>query len=387
MDAEESISRERDATSPLPIIGPVLAGPATRSPRLRLPPLRLRHKLGVSLVITALLPVLVASWVAVSVVLADARPGPARAGRRKLHVGLNLLLHQVELTGRGGESPGRGPGARRRDPARRGRDRPRPGPPGAARSARCSSRSPTRTAVIRARRVAGDAVGRFDGIGVQASSPVLEAGRDYERRVSISAVADQLVVRAAAPLVDRSLQPSRRGGASRCRSTADLAEQVKARSAPTSSSSLARAGHHRHVRPRAIRLGAPRTALPADVAEAMRRSRSVLRTRQIGDRAVRGRLRAHQDAGRPDRRRVRGRGRPRDRWCGPRHGDPLARAGRGRRVRVRARPGRPPVAPADPADRPPAPGRPGGGARRSRPPHRGRTAATRSATWRPRSPT
>src|SRR5262249_49326493 len=78
------------------------AGGAPESPRQRLRllrRLRLRHRLGLALVITALLPVLVASWVAVSVVLRSLNSGLHAETERQLHVGLNLLLRNVERIG------------------------------------------------------------------------------------------------------------------------------------------------------------------------------------------------------------------------------------------------------------------------------------------------
>jgi signal transduction histidine kinase len=281
LDAEESISREREATSPLPIIAPVLAGPAAGRARLRLPPLRLRHKLGVSLVITALLPLLVASWVAVSVVLRMLDQGLRAQADDKLHVGLNLLLRHVEVTSaevsRLADDPELSAAIQRDGDAL---------DQALARLSRPLTSLLIQVAdehgVIRARRVAGHAVGRFDGLEVQASSPVIDAGRKYERIVSISAVADQLVVRAAAPLVDRSLRLRGVVVISLPLDSA-VAEQVKASlgadvlifpglepgTLGTSSS-----GHP---------LGRSGVALPADVAAEVRQSRSVLRTQRIGE--------------------------------------------------------------------------------------------------------
>ncbi len=61
--------------------------------------LRLRHKLALSLSIAALLPVIVASWVAVSVVLRGLDRGLRDDTDRQLHVGLNLLIRNVERLG------------------------------------------------------------------------------------------------------------------------------------------------------------------------------------------------------------------------------------------------------------------------------------------------
>jgi two-component system, NtrC family, sensor kinase len=173
--------------------------------RSLLPALRLRHKLGVSLVITALLPLLVASWVAVSVVLRSLNQGLHEQTDRQLHVGLKLLLRSVQRIGSEavrlsgdqelGEAVSRGPVALDDVLARASRHLP-------ASLVQVADAG----GLMVGQRVAGDAVARFDGLALASASPIIEAGGKYERRVTISRVRDQLVVRAAAPLVDTSLQ-------------------------------------------------------------------------------------------------------------------------------------------------------------------------------------
>jgi len=178
---------------------------ARRVGRRLLPPLRLRHKLGISLVITALLPVLVASWVAVSVVLRSLNAGLHDETARQLHVGVNLLLRNVERIGQEAVRLSTAPELAAAIDA---------GPvPLDDALARLSPHLPSclvqvadEHGVIQAQRVTGDAVARFEGLAVGGASAMVEAGRKYERRVTIVPVGDQLVVRAAAPVVDASFQ-------------------------------------------------------------------------------------------------------------------------------------------------------------------------------------
>ncbi len=58
--------------------------------------LRLRHKLGLIIVLSALLPVLGASWVAMQLVLDGLRSGARTQTERTLRVALNLVLSQVQ---------------------------------------------------------------------------------------------------------------------------------------------------------------------------------------------------------------------------------------------------------------------------------------------------
>ena len=173
--------------------------------RRLLPPLRLRHKLGISLVITALLPVLVASWVAVSVVLRSLNTGLYVETQRQLHVGLNLLLRNVERIGQEAVRLSSAPdvvnamsgGATRVEDALA-----RVGPHLPASLVEVADPA----GHIVARRVAGEALKRFQGLAVMSPAAIVKAGRTYERRVTIVPAGHQLVVRATAPVVDDSFQ-------------------------------------------------------------------------------------------------------------------------------------------------------------------------------------
>ena len=181
-------------------------GGAGRRPLRRLMPrLRLRHKLGISLVITALLPVLVASWVAVSVVLRSLNAGLHDETSRQLHVGVNLLLRNVERIGQEAVRLSTAPelaAALEAGPVELTDALARLSP----HLPSCLVQVADRDGTVQAQRVAGDAVIRFQGLAVPSSSGIIEAGRKYERRVTIVPVGDRLVVRAAAPVVDASFQ-------------------------------------------------------------------------------------------------------------------------------------------------------------------------------------
>ncbi|HWM88076.1 MAG TPA: ATP-binding protein [Kofleriaceae bacterium] len=200
--------------------------PAPRGGGLRLPALRLRHKLGVSLVITALLPLLVASWVAVSVVLRSLNQGLHEQTERQLDVGLNLLLRNVKDIG--------DEAVRLSGDAELGRAVTGSQQELDEALSRLSRHLPSAlvqvadaTGALRGERVAGDSVERFKGLGVESSSAAIQAGMKYERRFTIVPIRDRLVVRAAAPLVDDSLQ-LRGVVVLSMPLDADVAEQVKA---------------------------------------------------------------------------------------------------------------------------------------------------------------
>ncbi|HET6612227.1 MAG TPA: HAMP domain-containing protein, partial [Kofleriaceae bacterium] len=169
----------------------------------RLPRLRLRHKLAVAMSVAALLPVVVASWVAVSVVLRSLESGLRQDTERQLHVGLNLLLRNVERLGQVAVQLSTSPelshamlvGPEQVEQTLAG-----------DRSALPSSlvQVADDTGTIIAQRVIGGVGERFSGLGVKSGGPVLRAGLSYERRVTIVAVNDVLVVRAVAPIVDAS---------------------------------------------------------------------------------------------------------------------------------------------------------------------------------------
>ncbi len=163
--------------------------------------LRLRHKLAISLVIAALLPVLVAYWVGASVVLRGLERGLQAETEKQLSVGLNLLLRDIERLGH---------------EATRLADRPRL-------EKALTDNDSTLLSVLDAEAVhlpatliqvadkSGKIVGhrdvdvgreRFAGIGVAAGSPSVQAGLTYERRVTVVRIGESLVVRATAPILD-----------------------------------------------------------------------------------------------------------------------------------------------------------------------------------------
>ncbi len=165
--------------------------------------LRLRHKLALSLSIAALLPVVVASTVGVSVVLRGLDRGLRTQTERQLDVGLNLLLRNIErfgqeavrLSASGDLSRAMQAGA----PAiqeflgRESRHLP------SALIQVADSRG-----VILADSVIGGGEGRFQRLRVGPESPAVQAGLAFENRVTIVREKDLLVVRATAPIVDDS---------------------------------------------------------------------------------------------------------------------------------------------------------------------------------------
>ncbi len=165
--------------------------------------LRLRHKLAFSLSIAALLPVILASWVAVSVVLRSLDKGLRDETDRQLTVGLNLLVRQVERLGHEAVrissasdlsyAMNRGPEAIDQY------------------LSRASPHLPSSLVQITdehgdivAERIIGGVQTRFAGLHATPLSPLVKAGLGLERRVTIIRVGELLVVRAAAPIVDAS---------------------------------------------------------------------------------------------------------------------------------------------------------------------------------------
>ncbi|MBT8496430.1 MAG: GAF domain-containing protein, partial [Deltaproteobacteria bacterium] len=167
------------------------------------PPLRLRHKLAISLSIAALLPVLVASWVAVSVVFRSLSTNIMDDAAGQLEVGLNLMLRNVERLGQEAvqvsnspglaEAIGRGPEAIRQVLGREASLLPV-----------SLVQVADENGALVVHQVIGNARDRFSGLGVGEGDPVLAAGLAYERRLTLAPVGDELVVRASAPIVDES---------------------------------------------------------------------------------------------------------------------------------------------------------------------------------------
>ncbi len=167
--------------------------------------LRLRHKLGISLIIAALLPVLVAYWVGASVALQGLERGLRAETDKQLSVGLNLLLRDIERLGHEATRL-----ASRRDVVEGvtlgrelGREVVGAALENEARHLRAVLIQVTDShGEIVVRRNAGTDQSRFDGLGVTAKSPAVAAGLTYERWVTVTRQGDQLLVRAAAPIVD-----------------------------------------------------------------------------------------------------------------------------------------------------------------------------------------
>lgn len=169
--------------------------------------LRLRHKLAVSLSIAALLPVLVASWMAVSLVLDGLDKGLREETDRQLHVGLNLALRHVE---RLGADAVRLSSAGDLSRAMASGDRVADVDDFLSREA---AHLPAALVQITdengehvARRTVGGVESRFAGLEVNHASPSVLAGMAYERRVTIIPIGDVLVVRAVAPIADSSYE-------------------------------------------------------------------------------------------------------------------------------------------------------------------------------------
>ncbi len=163
--------------------------------------LRLRHKLAISLVIAALLPVLVAYWVGASVALQGLERGLRAETEKQLSVGLNLLLRDIERLGHEATRLASRPdvvagvllgrevlGVALEDEARHLR-------------AALIQVADAQGEIV-ARRNAGTDQSRFDGLGVTAKSPAVQAGLTYERLVTVTLQSEQLLVRATAPIVD-----------------------------------------------------------------------------------------------------------------------------------------------------------------------------------------
>lgn len=180
---------------------------AADMPRL-LSRIRLRHKLGASLSIAALLPVVVASWVAISVMLAGLEEGLRDETEQQLQVGLSLVLRVV---GRHGREAMRLAGSEDVVAAMQA-------PDPTVRIARLheilAREAPYLPAVLiqvfdaggrqLTERVIGHGEARFAGLSVDATSPSVRAALDYESTITLAAVGDALAVRAAAPVHDES---------------------------------------------------------------------------------------------------------------------------------------------------------------------------------------
>ncbi len=165
--------------------------------------LRLRHKLALSLSIAAILPVIVAAGVAVRVVLEGLEDGVREQTTKQVRVGVNLVLRNVERLGADAVRLSSTPGLEQAILAG----------PGAVGEFIASEDPHLPSALIhvtdaRGRVVATRAVGgnlaRYESLGIRFDPNMAERGLRFERRVTIAALGDVLVVRAVAPVVDSS---------------------------------------------------------------------------------------------------------------------------------------------------------------------------------------
>lgn len=165
--------------------------------------LRLRHKLAISLVVAALLPVLVAYWVGASVVLRGLERGLQAETEKQLSVGLNLLLRDIERLGHEATRLSARPNLSDALKEEGGAD---------LKQVLDDEAQHLPATLIQVANSAGKIVGhrnvsvgreRFAGLGVTAASPSVQAGLSYERRVTVVRIGEGLVVRATAPIVDR----------------------------------------------------------------------------------------------------------------------------------------------------------------------------------------
>jgi signal transduction histidine kinase len=202
-----------------------LQGPEAQvpPPRLRL---RLRTKLVVALVLASLVPVVIVALLATGVILSSLETSLREDSGRQLTVGLNLVLRSVERLGdecvqlsESGELVAALEAARR-DPTwielLTQIAEPRRTPPElAAFEAWISRETPhvpsARLQVLDAsgdivlNRTLGGADKRFVHVGVAHDDPLVAAGRQWARGVSLVTVGDTVVVRALSPILDASL--------------------------------------------------------------------------------------------------------------------------------------------------------------------------------------
>jgi signal transduction histidine kinase len=164
--------------------------------------LRLRHKLAISLSIAALLPVAVAAWVAVSIMLRGLERDLRDETEQQLSVGLNLVLRNVERFGQDAVrlsssrslSTALTEGAEAVESVLADEDPLLPS---------SLVQIADETGHIVATRVVGEKK-RFESIGVPSKHQLIRDGLAYERKVKLVVVNDVLVVRAVAPIVDQS---------------------------------------------------------------------------------------------------------------------------------------------------------------------------------------
>ena len=167
--------------------------------------LRLRHKLGLILIVAALLPVLGASTVAIRLVLLGLQSGARAQTERTLRVALNLVLGQVkeifEATARLAETPGL-PDTIHLDPA-------------GVTDFLNERRHQLGNGLVEVADARGKIVARVAVGGRYETTLAVEEGADavpralaYERRITIARApkAGGLVLRASSPVVDEAYQ-------------------------------------------------------------------------------------------------------------------------------------------------------------------------------------
>jgi len=183
------------------VIAPPVS-PASAAPQLRV---RLRTKLVLAMVFTAVVPVMIVATIATRVILSSLETGLREDADRQLTVGLNLILRAVERLGEedvqlseNGELASALAGG-----------------PTALESwfAQASVHvSSARLQVVDARgalvfdRVIGGADARFSDAGVSPGDPAVAAAQAWSRDVTLIPVGDHVIVRAVSPIVDSQLQ-------------------------------------------------------------------------------------------------------------------------------------------------------------------------------------
>jgi signal transduction histidine kinase len=170
-------------------------------PRSRWPRLRLRSKLVLALVVAALVPAVLVATVAVGVILSSLEAGVRDDAQRQLTVSLNLTVRAIERLGdetvQLSESTGLaaaldgGSAPLETWVARSASHLP---------SARLQVIDPEGGIVFD--HIIGGATARFANVGLSPAEARALATQAWSRRVSLVTIADQVVARAAAPLVD-----------------------------------------------------------------------------------------------------------------------------------------------------------------------------------------
>lgn len=204
-DNRTPVTGERKITASL---ARVITDKFAREPRtVRQPPpelrLRLRTKLVLAMVLAALVPAAIVATIATGVILSSLEAGLREDSDRQLTVGLNLILRSVERLGdetvQLSESPELSAAMSNQAALETWFSRENTHVP----SARLQLIDTT--GVIIFDRVIGNAVARFDGVGVQPGDASLAMGQSWTRGVTLVAVGERVIVRAVSPIVDASL--------------------------------------------------------------------------------------------------------------------------------------------------------------------------------------